>query len=374
MGLVMPNSFSYNGKKEPTNYLQANLDNITADDLFRFLSLPEDEIALLVNLAAKVKEESVGNIVYYRGLIEYSNICSKNCLYCGIRAGNTSVLRYQMSEDEVVNAARFAAEHHYSNLVIQSGERSDNEFINKIAHLLSKIHAETNSKLRITLSLGEQSEETYKLWKEFGADRYLLRIETSNEYLYKKLHPTDGKHIYSKRIKALEVLRKLNYQVGSGVMIGLPFQTTNHLVNDLLFLKEYDIDMVGMGPYIEHHDTPLYKYKDMLMSRHERFLLGIKMVASLRILMKDINIAATTAMQALNPNGREIAISAGANVIMPNITPLKYRKDYLLYEDKPCIDEDSQQCLECLEKRITSTGNQIGYDSWGDSKHFTRRG
>lgn len=370
----MQSNFKYINNKNTLKVLPVNLNEITENDLFGFLSLPEDEIDGLVNLAAKIKEEHVGNTVYYRGLIEYSNICAKNCLYCGIRACNTNVVRYEMSEEEVVNAARFAAEHHYSNLVIQSGERSDNEFRNRIARLLSKIHSETDNKLKITLSLGEHPEETYRLWKDCGADRYLLRIETSSNELYRKLHPQDGKHSYSKRIKALETLRKLNYQVGSGVMIGLPFQTTEHLVKDLLFLKEYDIDMVGMGPYIEHQDTPLYKYKELLLPKNERFLLGIKMVASLRILMKDINIAATTAMQALNPKGRELAIMAGANVIMPNITPLKYRKEYLLYEDKPCIDEDSEQCLKCLEKRITSTGNQIGYDSWGDSKHFTRRG
>ncbi len=370
----MDKSFKYIANKDKKSVLKVDLDNITANDLYNFLSLPENEIESLINLAAKVKEDNVGNTVYYRGLIEYSNICSKNCLYCGIRACNANVVRYELSEEEVVNAARFAAEHSYANLVIQSGERSDSEFIHKIARLLSKIHAETDHKLRITLSLGEHTYDTYKLWKDCGADRYLLRIETSNEDLYKKLHPNDGKHSYSKRVKAIETLRKLEYQVGSGVMIGLPFQTIEHMVNDLLFLKNYDIDMVGMGPYIEHQDTPLYKYKDLLLSKNERFLLGVKMVASLRILMKDINIAATTAMQALNPNGREIAIMAGANVIMPNITPLKYRKEYLLYEDKPCTDEDSEQCLKCLEKRITSTGNQIGYDSWGDSKHFTRRG
>jgi biotin synthase len=366
--------YTYINENSKDKALDVNINNITEADLFRFLTLPDSELEALVNLAAKIKEEYVGNTVYYRGLIEYSNICSKNCLYCGIRACNTNVARYELSEEEVVNAARFAAHHRYSNLVIQSGERSDKEFRDKIARLLSKIHSETDNKLRITLSLGEHPEETYRLWKECGADRYLLRIETSSEDLYKKLHPADGKHSYKKRVQALETLKKLNYQVGSGVMIGLPFQTTQHLVNDLLFLKNYDIDMVGMGPYIEHHETPLYEHKDILLPKNERFLLGIKMVASLRILMKDINIAATTAMQALNPNGREMAIMAGANVIMPNITPLKYRKEYLLYEDKPCIDEDSEQCLKCLEKRITSTGNQIGYDSWGDSKHFTRKG
>ncbi len=365
--------FKYINNSEAKKVLSVNVDNISADDLLGFILLPEDKIEALVNLAAKIKEQYVGNTVYYRGLIEYSNICAKNCLYCGIRACNDKVERYELNEDEVVNAARFAAEHHYASIVIQSGERTDSNFTSKIARLISKIHSETGNKLKITLSLGEQSEETYRLWRDCGAQRYLLRIESASEDLYRKLHPSDGKHSYKKRIEAIENLRKLEYQVGSGVMIGLPFQTPQHLVNDLLFLKDFDIDMVGMGPYIEHHETPLYEHRALLLPKNERFLLGIKMVAALRILMKDINIAATTAMQALHPKGREMAIVAGANVIMPNITPLKYRKDYLLYEDKPCIDEDSEKCLKCLEKRIATTGNQIGYDSWGDSKHFTNR-
>lgn len=192
----------------------------------------------------------------------------------------------------------------------------------------------------ITLSMGEQSRETFERWKEAGAERYLLRIEASNRELYHKLHPHDDNHSYEKRLNALKLLQDCDYQVGTGVMVGLPFQTTSNLADDLLFFKDFDIDMIGLGPYIEHEDTPLYQYSDQLKPQAERFELSMRMVALLRILMKDVNIAATTAMQSIDELGREKVIKVGANVLMPNITPVRYREGYLLYENKPCLDED----------------------------------
>jgi len=165
----------------------------------------------------------------------------------------------------------------------------------------------------------------------------------------------------------------LNYQVGTGVMIGLPFQTVDDLAYDLDFFRSMDVDMVGMGPYIEHEDTPLYRFRNLLLNKRERFALSLKMVAALRIIMPDVNIAATTAMETLDPQGIEKAIIAGANVVMPNITPLKYRRNYLLYEDKPCLDEAVSLGAQRLERRILSTGNEIGYDRWGDAEHFLKR-
>jgi len=172
---------------------------------------------------------------------------------------------------------------------------------------------------------------------------------------------------------AIEDIQKAGYQTGTGVMIGLPFQTIENLADDLLFIKRMDIDMVGMGPYIEHEDTPLYAFRNLLMPKEDRFKLSLKMVAILRILMKDINIAATTAMQAIDKLGREKALKVGANILMPNLTPLQYREGYLLYEDKPCIDEEAEQCKTCLEARIHLAGDDIGFGEWGDSKHFTKR-
>jgi biotin synthase len=258
-------------------------------------------------------------------------------------------------------------------MVLQSGERCDEKFVDTVSELLRKIKDLSGGKLGITLSMGEQSEKTYREWFACGAHRYLIRIETSDRQLYYKIHPNNKKHDFDIRINALKLLREIGYNVGSGVMIGLPFQTIEHLASDLLFLKELDVDMVGMGPFIEHEDTPLYEFKDSLWPKKERFDVSLKMVALLRIMMKDINIAATTAMQAIDKQGREKALKVGANIIMPNLTPVKYREDYLLYEDKPCLDEDASECRNCLEARIHMAGDEIGFNEWGDSKHFANR-
>ncbi|MFW5687340.1 MAG: [FeFe] hydrogenase H-cluster radical SAM maturase HydE [Bacteroidota bacterium] len=348
-------------------------DDFSKSDLEVLLSADAQQRQLIFARAEEVKKKYVGNKVYYRGLIEFSNLCGKNCYYCGIRAGNTQTQRYEVTEDEILQAARYAWENKFGSLVIQAGERSDKSFIKRITSIVKKIKQMSNKELGITLSLGEQSEETYRAWFEAGAHRYLLRIEVSNPDLYGKYHPSDKKHDYYKRIESLHVLRKVGYQVGSGVMIGLPYQSNSDLADDLIFFRDFDIDMVGMGPYIEHERTPLYQYKDMLLPKNERFYLSLKMVALLRIMMNDINIAATTAMQAIDPMGREKAIKIGANVIMPNLTPTKYREDYLLYEDKPCTDEDADECKRCLEARIHMAGGQIGYGEWGDSHHFEKR-
>ncbi len=348
-------------------------ENFTKEDLVILLNSDEEGRKKIFEKAAEVKKTYVGNKVYFRGLIEFSNICSKNCYYCGIRAGNNKLIRYFVTEEEVLNAVKYAYDEGYASLVIQSGEQNTKVFTETIYNLLMKINGITDNKMGVTLSLGEQSEETYLRWKEAGARRYLLRIETSSRELYSKLHPNDKHHDYDERLNALKLLRKTGYQVGTGVMIGLPFQTIEDLADDLLFFKEFDIDMAGMGPYIEHEDTPLFQYKDLLMPKEERFILSLKMVALLRIMMKDINIAATTAMQTLDKMGREKAIKVGSNVIMPNLTPVKYRENYLLYEDKPRIDEEASECKNCLEARIHIAGDEIGYNEHGDSIHFKNR-
>jgi biotin synthase len=278
-----------------------------------------------------------------------------------------------MTEEEVLEATRFAWENKYASIVIQAGEQTSKPYIARIESMLKKIHARTNGGIHVTLSLGEQLEDTYKRWLDAGAHRYLLRIEVSNPVLYKKLHPDNHTHNYHQRLQALHTLRKVGYQVGTGVMIGLPFQTIPDLADDLIFFRDFDIDMAGMGPYIEHADTPLYQYKESLLPVQERFDLSLKMVALLRIMMKNINIAATTAMQTIDPQGREKALMVGANIIMPNLTPVKYRQDYLLYENKPCLDEDADECRNCLETRIHMAGDEIGYGEWGDSKHFMEK-
>lgn len=361
------------------NYMNESLHTIllknefSQADLIALLSLQGEDKVNLYTHAAEIKKQYVGNKVYFRGLVELSNICSKNCLYCGIRAGNTKPQRYMVTEDEVLEAARFALGNGYGSMVLQSGERCDERFVAVVSGLLQKIKTLSEGKLGITLSMGEQSESTYREWFACGAHRYLLRIETSDKELYYRIHPNDSRHDFDNRINALKLLRTIGYNVGSGVMIGLPFQTPEHLAGDLLFFKAMDVDMVGMGPYIEHEDTPLYAFKDQLWTRKERFDVSLKMVALLRIMMKDINIAATTAMQAIDKQGREKALKVGANIIMPNLTPIKYREDYLLYEDKPCLDEDADECRNCLETRIHMAGDKIGFGEWGDSIHFAKR-
>lgn len=347
--------------------------HISRAEILEILSLKGKELQDFFERAGRVKLKSVGNKVYYRGLLEYSNRCAKNCFYCGVRKDNQNIDRYTLEDHEVIEAARLAHEKQFGSLVLQSGERSDAWFVNKVAQLLQEIHKATNNELHITLSMGEQTEETFNLWQERGAHRYLVRIETSNKNLYQKIHPNDELHGFDRRIEALELLRKTGYQVGTGVMIGLPFQTLEDLANDLLFIKKLDVDMVGMGPYIEHESTPLFKYQDQLLAKSERFELSMKMVALLRMMMPTINIAATTAMQTLHPQGREFALRVGANVIMPNLTPLKYREGYLLYENKPNIHEETDVSLEKLKQSIENAGCRIAFGEWGDSKHFRDR-
>lgn len=351
--------------------MQLSTDNLDRQQIIELLATVGDARKSLFETAAKIRREHVGNIVYFRGLIEFSNRCHKNCLYCGIRSGNRKVLRYDLSDDEIIDASRFANDNRYGSIVLQSGEIEGEIFTKRIDNLLKKIHKATNEKLRITLSCGEQNKDVYRRWLESGAQRYLMRIETSNPVLYSRLHPDNGKHTFKRRIECLEYLKEVGYQAGTGVMIGLPFQTPGDLADDLLFMKNNDIVMIGMGPYLEHIDTPLYKYRSQLLPQVERFDLTLKMIAILRILMKDINIAATTAMQTIDKLGREKAIMVGANVIMPNITPGRYRDNYLLYDDKPCTDENPEDCKTCLEARIALTHNEIAFGEWGDSAHFS---
>lgn len=332
----------------------------------------KDQRSLLLR-SNRIREGSIGPKVHFRGLVEFSNICRKDCYYCGIRKSNNRVERYNLTDVQILEAARFAHENRYGSLVLQSGEVRTTAFSERIERLLQRIKRVSGGTLGITLSLGEQDEETYLRWFEAGAHRYLLRIETSSPGLYKRLHPSDHTHRFEDRFKALKNLQSIGYQTGTGVMIGLPFQEPEHLAEDLLFMKDLDIDMVGMGPYLEHRDTPLYRYRDRLLPVGERLDLTLNMIAVLRILMPDINIAAATALQAIDPMGREKALKAGANILMPNITPGTYRIHYSLYENKPCIQEEPDSCTGCLDTRIRLQETEIGYGEWGDSRHYLKR-
>ena len=340
-------------------------------ELIEMLSLQaKDEIEELYRKAYEVKKQYVGTKVYLRGLIELSNICTRNCYYCGIRRDNHNVERYNIDQEEVLKEARWCFEQHYGSLTIQAGERSDSSWIDYIEELIKEIKTLTDGKMGITLSLGEQSEETYLRWFEAGAHRYLLRIETSNPDLYKSLHPAENS--FENRLGCIRSLKKIGYQVGSGVMIGLPHQTMEDLADDILFFYDEDIDMIGMGPFIPHHQTPL-AYLLSTFNPEEALEQALKMIAATRIALKDVNIASTTALQALHPKGRELGLLAGANVLMPNITDTRFREGYQLYEGKPGLNENALAIRKALEESIYSIGESIGYDEWGDSPHFKKK-
>lgn len=346
---------------------------LSRDDIIRLLESKGDDEKLLFKRSAGIKQKYCGNKVWFRGLIEFSNICGKNCLYCGIRRGNKNLERYNLSDDEILAAAKFAYDNKYGSIALQSGEIESREFTERVEKLLKKIKKLSNNELGITLSVGEQEPEVYKRWFDAGAHRYLLRMEATSRDLYKKIHPEDPKHDFDRRLRCLKSLQDIGYMTGTGVMIGLPYQTTGNLADDLLFMQEFDVDMCGMGPYIEHADTPLLALSSELLPLSERFSLSIKMIAILRIMMKDINIVAATALQAIDPLGREKGIKAGANIIMPNITPGQYRDSYKLYNNKPCTDDSADDCQSCLEARVSLTGDEIIYGEWGDSLHYSRR-
>ncbi|MDK2857057.1 MAG: biotin synthase [Verrucomicrobiota bacterium] len=349
-------------------------DELTPAEMKALLDISDPaELQALYDCAYRVKARYVGKVAYFRGIIECSNICVKDCYYCGIRKSNTQVERFMMDEEEIVREAVWAFENEYGSAVIQSGERQDSAYIDLIERVIKRIKERTDGKLGITLSLGEQTEETYRRWREAGAHRYLLRIETTSPELYRRFHPAD--HSLEVRKNCLALLKKTGYQVGTGVMMGLPGQTSEDLVNDILFMKEIDVDMIGMGPYIPHRDTPMGKkippYTDG--QRQAALILGLKMIAVTRITLKDVNIAAATALQALEHTGREMGLQCGANVIMPNVTETDYRPNYRLYDNKPCLDENSSMCRGCLTHRIQGIGETIGFNEWGDSRHYAKR-
>ena len=346
---------------------------LTHEEIKLLLAAEGDDKKLLFDKALQVKLAHLDNFVHLRGLIEYSNVCTKYCLYCGVRSKNPNFERYTLSDEEVIECAKLAHELGYGSVALQSGERSDAAFVDKITHLVKEIKKIDNGSLGITLSLGEQTEETYRRWFEAGAHRYLLRIEASNEDLYYKIHPRDAKHDFKTRLNCIDSLLKVGYQTGTGVMVGLPFQTLDDLADDLLFFKKKDVAMVGMGPFIPHPDTPLWQYRDQIPSAEKRMELTLKMIATLRLMMPEINMVAATANQTVDPQGREKAIAAGANVIMPNLTPNGFRENYLIYPDKANVKDTVAQTQTKLDKALTAIGHKVLYNAWGDSVAFTKK-
>jgi biotin synthase len=359
-----------------TDYLSlATQTQFSHGDLVALLSATEPrEIEIVRQAAERVLLENCGSTVYYRGLVEASNACSRDCGYCGIRKSNRTVNRYTLTADEILGCARLCAAYGYGSIVIQSGERSDETYIGMLENVLRRIKDETKSEsqpqgLGVTLCIGQQPREIYQRLYDAGAHRYLLRIETANPDLFARIHPPE--QTFVSRLECLHTLRGIGYQAGTGVMIGLPGQTLDDLASDIEFFADHDIDMAGMGPFIPHESTPLGSLP--CPDVQERVRLSLLMIAATRLKLRDVNIAATTALQALDPIGREKGLRFGANVIMPQITPLKVRRDYLLYPSKPCLDDNAAACRACLELRIHGVNRVVGYNTWGDSAHARKR-
>ena len=327
-----------------------------------------DEIEVIRRAAEQALLKNCGDTVRLRGLIEFSNRCVSDCYYCGIRRSNRAPKRYTLRRDEIVETARWCGKQGYGSIVLQSGERRDAKFTRFIADTVRAIKDATRSDVLphgvgITLCVGEQSAEAYQQWFDAGAHRYLLRMETSSPRLFAALHPES--QCYESRVDCLRTLKAIGYHVGTGVMIGLPGQTLDDLVDDVLFFRDVGADMIGMGPYIPHAQAVL-PGEAAIPETAIRLQLALRMIAATRLLLPNINIAATTALQTLAPDGREQGLRFGANVIMPQATPFRVRRQYTLYDGKPCLEDSAGQCASCLEGRINSVGRRILRDAWGD--------
>lgn len=313
---------------------------------------PADE---LYRRADDVRREAVGDAVHLRGLIEFSNICRNDCLYCGIRRGNRQVQRYRMTDEELVETAKRAATLGFQTIVLQSGE--DMHFDQaRMCHIIEQIK---RLDVALTLSVGERDYGDFKAFRDAGADRYLMRIETTDRDLYNRLNPGMS---WERRHECLLMIRDLGYELGSGIMVGLPGQTVESIADDLLYLKDIGIDMAGIGPFIPHPETPLAGEAGGTLEQ------ALRTMAIMRILMPDINIPATTAMESLHPQGRIMALQAGANVVMPNVTEGEYRRLYELYPGKICVNDTPAHCRSCIGLKIRSIGRTIGQGRGGHEK------
>lgn len=330
--------------------------NLSKNEIVRLLADEQNEPALLKR-ADRIRKKYVGDAIHLRGLIEFSNICRNNCLYCGIRRGNGKVARYRMKEDELIETARRAAALGFKTVVMQSGEDMyyTQEKMCRIIEAIKKFD------VAVTLSVGERSYGDYKAFREAGTDRYLMRIETTDKDLYHRLDPGMS---WQHRYECLLMIKELGYELGSGIMVGLPGQSLESIAADLMFLRRLGVDMAGIGPFIPHPETPLAGEPGG--SLH----LALRTMAIMRLLLPDINIPATTAMESLHPDGRMMALQGGANVVMPNVTEGEYRKLYELYPGKICVNDTPVHCRSCISRKILSIGRTIGtgYGSHRDNR------
>ena len=336
-------------KKQP--YLVEKLYQTQNLSDMELLSILESDLydEGLREYAVLVRKKVYGSAVYIRGLIEISNNCRNNCFYCGIRKNNDNLTRYRLTKDEILSCCDDGYHLGFRTFVLQSGEDTDysDDFICDVIFTIKSKYDDC----AVTLSLGEKSRTSYQAFYNAGADRYLLRHETANENHYQKLHPT-GMSLRTRK-ECLRALKEIGYQVGSGFMVGAPHQSTDYLIEDLRFLQSLQPDMIGIGPFIAHKDTPFRQFDSGSLQ------LCLRLISILRLMFPYALIPATTALGTIAPNGRELGLQSGANVVMPNLSPVHFRKMYALYDNKICTGEESAECLDCLKKRVVSVGYQI---------------
>ncbi len=325
-----------------------DINIMTDQELAEIISADKYDSELIAE-ADRVRRENYGTDVYLRGLIEICNVCKNDCLYCGIRRSNSHVDRYRLSREDIMSCCENGYALGFRTFVLQGGEDpyySDDVICSIVSEIKEKY-----PDCAVTLSLGEKERESYAAYRAAGADRYLLRHETANEEHYARLHP-EGMSLKHRK-DCLFTLKELGYQVGSGFMVGSPWQTAENLVEDLRFLQTLEPDMIGIGPFIPHRDTPFRDFPGGTLEQ------TVRMVAILRLMFPYALIPSTTALGTIHPLGREMGLKAGANVVMPNLSPVRVRKLYELYDNKICTGEEAAECRSCLENRITSAGYKV---------------
>lgn len=332
--------------------------NLSDEDLKHLLeNYQEDDLNYLAKKASEAKQPFYQNKVYLRGLIEFTSYCKNNCYYCGIRCGNQNAERYRLTKDEILECCHTGYRLGYRTFVLQGGEDpfyTDDDYVDLIQSIKSYY-----PDCAITLSIGERERESFEKYYAAGADRYLLRHETANEDHYKMLHPKSMSLAHRKQ--CLFDLKEIGYQVGCGFMVGSPGQTTEHLIEDLRFIQDLKPHMVGIGPFISHHDTPFKNKENGTLN------LTLVLISILRLLQPNLLLPATTALGTISKRGRELGILSGGNVVMPNLSPTTVRKKYLLYDNKICTGDEAAECRQCLERRINSIDHIIVEDR-GDFK------
>lgn len=337
-------------------------------NVMQILSSTEpDELEALIAQAQACRLETLGNDVYMRGLIEFSNICQCDCFYCGLRKSNATVRRYHLKREQILCLTERIRSLGIYSLALQSGEIASQAEVDLVAEVVRTVHEASIRDglpdMGITLSIGELSYAQYQQLFEAGARRYLLRVESSDPDLFRSIHPASQP--YQRRLACLNALKEIGYQVGTGIMIGLPGQTWEHLAADLNFFVERDIDMLGMGPYIPHPRTPLAQSAVGVLL--DPYTATLKMLALARLMMPDINMVVSTALQTIHPEGLKMGVMAGGNVVMPVFTPEDHRMEYSLYAGK------QSKNLDALHREIESAGYQLAFNKWGDPQHYYRR-